>query len=223
LTPVGGEDAKLCFQRQTLVGSVRTYAYLGSNLTGAEWIRSLKEGRAFLTTGPLVEFTVNQQMPGESITLPPQGGTIVLEGRVWSYLPLTRMIIYHNGSVWKEIALKGDKKRGEFREQFKAEKSGWFSLVAEGPGAGVAGDPSFSQAMTNAIRVYVGGQKIRNRESAEYFIAWIDKLRDMTEKWGVWNTPTEKAHVFSQFEEARRVYQRLAGEAAGASLNESHR
>jgi hypothetical protein len=77
--------------------------------------------------------------------------------------------------------------------------------------------------MTNAIRVYVGGQKIRNRESAEYFIAWIDKLRDMTEKWGVWNTPTEKAHVFSQFEEARRVYQRLAGEAAGASLNESHR
>jgi len=220
LSPVGGEDAKLCFQRQTLVGSVRTYAYLGSNLTGAAWIRSLKEGRAFLTTGPLVEFTVNQRMPGESVTLPPQGGSIVLEGRVWSYLPLTRMIIYHNGSAWKEIALTGDRKRGEFREQLKAEKSGWFSLVAEGPGAGVAGDPSFPQAITNAIRVYVGAQKIRNRESAEYFIAWIDKLRDMTQKLGVWHTPAQKDRVFSQFEEARRVYERLAGEAARGSVNE---
>ncbi len=217
LTPVGGEDAKLCFQRQTLVGSVRTYAYLGNQFTAAEWLRALKEGRTFLTTGPLVEFSVNQQIPGEAVNLPPQGGTITLEGRVWSYLPVTRMIVYHNGNVWKEIPLTGDKKRGEFREQLKVGKSGWFSLVAEGPGEGAEGDSTFPQAITNAIRVYVGDQKIRNRESAEYFVQWIDRLRVLTEKSAVWRSQAEKDHVFSQFEEARRVYERLAMEAGQAA------
>src|SRR5262245_57177829 len=116
VTPLGGEDAKLCFQRQTLVGSVRTYAYLGSKLTGAGWIRSLKEGRTFVTTGPLVEFTVNRQMPGGSVTLPPEGGAVILRGRVWSHIPLTQINIYHDGTVWKEIALQGDKRNVEFQE-----------------------------------------------------------------------------------------------------------
>jgi hypothetical protein len=42
---------------------------------------------------------------------------------------------------------------------------------------------------------------------------WIDKLRVMAEAWPGWRSQAEKEHVFSQFEEARQVYQRLAQEA----------
>jgi hypothetical protein len=68
-------------------------------------------------------------------------------------------------------------------------------------------------ATTNAIRVYVGEEKIRDRESAEYFIRWIDKLKAMTGQWPWWRSQAEKDHIYGQYEQARRVYERLAEEA----------
>src|SRR5438045_3279874 len=94
--------------------------------------------------------------------------------------------------------------------------SGWFSLAAEGALAEGA-DGAFPQAATNAIRVYAGDKKIRNRESAEYFIRWIDKLQGIAAKSTGWRSQIEKDHVFAQFDEARRVYQRLAAEASDNS------
>ena len=74
-------------------------------------------------------------------------------------------------------------------------------------------DALYPQASTSAIRVTVGEQKIRSRESAEYFIRWIDKLQTMAEAWPGWRSPKERDHVFGQFREARETYQRLRAEA----------
>ena len=214
VTPVGGEDAKICFQRHTLVGASRTYAYLGKEFTASEWLRAIREGHTFFTTGPMAEFTVNQQIPGASVRLPPTGGMVTLEGRAWSYMPLRRMLIYHNGKVWKEIPFAGDRLSGEFREQIKVEEERLvFTWLVEGPAASSGGDAGSQQAGTNAIRVYVGDQKIRNRASAEYFITWIDKLRKMAEAWPGWRSQAEKDKVFAQFEQAKAVYAARASEA----------
>jgi len=67
-------------------------------------------------------------------------------------------------------------------------------------------------AATNTVRLYVGDGKIRDRASAEYFIRWIDQLRPEVEKWPWWASPGEKDHVLAQYEEARRVYEKLAEE-----------
>ncbi len=206
VAPVGGEDSNTSLHRHTLIGSVRTYAYLGSRLTAEAWIDAVKKGRTFFTNGPLVEFKVNDRIPGEELHLPAGGGTVTLEGNVWSYLPLTKIRIYHNGKVWKDLPA------ARFREQLQVDQSGWFSLVAEGPATSLPVDPVFPQAGTNAIRVYVGDQKIRHRTSAEYFIRWIDKLRRMTDDWPRWRSQAERDRVFSQFDEARRVYEQLARE-----------
>jgi antibiotic biosynthesis monooxygenase (ABM) superfamily enzyme len=77
-------------------------------------------------------------------------------------------------------------------------------------------DPSFPQAGTSAIRVYVGDRKIRNRASAEYFIRWLDKLRAMAEKWPGWGSQTEKDRVFAQIAEARARYEQFVREAPQA-------
>jgi hypothetical protein len=65
----------------------------------------------------------------------------------------------------------------------------------------------------------VGNGKIRNRESAEYFIRWIDKLQDKAGKWPGWRSQSEKDHVFRQFDEARRIYECLAKEAIDGDKN----
>jgi len=213
IAPVGGEDSNTSLHRHTMIGSVRTYAYTGRELTARRWIDAIVKGNTFFSNGPLLEFTVNGNIPGEAVQLPPDGGAVTLRGEVWSFIPLERVMIYRDGRVWKEVTLSPDRMRATFEEKVPVNRSGWFSLSCEGAPAFAPVDPSYPQAGTNAVRVYVGDQKIRSRASAEYFIQWLDKLRGMAEKWPGWGSQGEKEHVFAQIAEARKRYEQFANEA----------
>ena len=107
--------------------------------------------------------------------------------------------------MWKELPLSADQKSATLTATVPVTASGWYALYAEGPKSGYL-DAAYSQASTNAIRVYVGDQKIRNKASAEYFVKWIDKLHDLAEEWPFWRSQAEKDHVYAQFRQARAVY-----------------
>jgi hypothetical protein len=225
IAPVGGEDSITNLHRTKLVGTVRTYAYVGkpagtttqagrsNNFTAEGWIQALKQGRTFFSSGPLLEFQVNDRRPGESLKLPSNGGNVMVKAEVWSIVPLTKVAIYQNGKVWKDLPLTGDRRHVVFHDSISITQSAWFSLSAEGAPTSHPIDAAYPQATTSAIHVYVGDQKIRNRESAQYFIRWIDKLQGMAEAWPGWRSQKEKDHVFSQFKEARQFYERLSAEA----------
>jgi hypothetical protein len=222
---VGGEDSISSLHRTKLLGSLRTYAYVGkpdpvmtkvrrnSRLTADNWIKALKQGRTFFTSGPLLEFSVNAAGPGESVKLPANGAPLAVKAQVWSIVPLTRVLIYRNGQIWREVPLNADKRGARFHEAVRIDQSAWFSLTAEGPTESHPLDAIFPQAATSAVRVYVGAQKIRSRQSAEYFVRWIDKLQEMAEAWPGWSSQKERDHVLAQFSEARDVYKRLGGES----------
>lgn len=212
VVPTGGEDSITDLHRSKLIGSVRTYAWVGEEFTIPAWLDALRKGRTFFSSGPLLEFRVNGLMPGDTLRLPAEGGTITIEASVWSLAPLREAVIHHNGEVFARVPLSSDGRSASFKGRFQVTQSGWFSLYAEGP-ADPAFDANYLQAATNVVRVYAGNQQIRSRESAEYFIRWIGKLRGMAEDWLWWRSEKEKAHVFSQFDEARTVYEKLAREA----------
>lgn len=212
IAPVGGEDANTSLHRHTMLGSVRTYAYTGRTFTAERWRDAIKAGQTFFSNGPLLEFTIDGRLPGESIQLS-QPGAVTLKAEVWSFQPLTRVMIYRNGQVWKEIPLKDGGTRARLEERVEVSDSAWYGLSAEGAPAFAPVDPSFPQAGTSAIRVYVGDRKIRNRASAEYFIRWLDKLKGMAEQWPGWGSQVEKDRVFSQIREARQRYEQFAKEA----------
>jgi hypothetical protein len=209
---IGGEDSITNLHFSKLVGSVRTYAYLGRDFTAEAWFSALRRGHAFFTSGPLLDFRVDGKMPGEVIRLPASGGTVKLTAAVRSIVPLSRVVIYSNGQVIQEVPLEAGAQSATFDREVRVIESGWFSLYAEGP-ANSSLDINFPQAATNAVRVYVGDRRIRNRESAEYFIRWIDRLRGMADAWLWWRSQAEKDRVFAQLAEARKVYERLALEA----------
>jgi hypothetical protein len=101
----------------------------------------------------------------------------------------------------------------QFSEKIESQGSEWYALVAEADEASPAPANVFSQAVTNCIRVYAGRAKIRNEQSATYFLNWIDKLRGMTEDLKLWRTAEEREHVFAQFEQASAVYRARREEA----------
>jgi TolB protein len=210
ITPVGGEDSISNLHWTKLVGSVRSYAYTGSDRPDPrEWLDAARKGRTFMSTGPLLEFRIDGKLPGDEIRLGAQGGRIEFRAKAQSIAPLAKVVIYRNGKPWKDVPADG------LTHAETVTDSAWYALYAEGANYPML-DGEFPQALSNAIRVYVGDGKIRNRESAEYFDRWITKLRGMAEKWEWWRSQKEKDHVFAQFEEARGKYRALAEQAGQA-------
>jgi len=220
VTPTGGEDSMSNMHISKLIGGLRTYAYLGKDFSIPSWLSALRKGHTFYTSGPLLSLTINGKMPGDDIKLPPAGGTVNIEASVQSITPISKAYIYYNSQVWKELSLSGDHKLAMFKGPAPVTGSGWFALYAEGPRSDLL-DINYVQAGTNAIRVYSGNQKIRNRESAEYFMRWIDKLQKQADAWPFWRSQMEKDHVFAQFQKARKIYEGFAQEAGNVRLPSS--
>ena len=123
------------------------------------------------------------------------------------------MTLYRSGKVLKEFPLTDGQSLVSIEETLEVGESGWFGLTATGPRSSPFLETGYPMAATNAIRVYVGDGKIRSRRSAEYFMRWIDGLKQQAEEWPDWRSSEERAHVLGQFDQARGIYERLAREA----------
>ncbi|MCC7179584.1 MAG: CehA/McbA family metallohydrolase [Acidobacteria bacterium] len=211
----GGEDSISNLHRVELVGSTRGYFNLGSApLTWANWMKALLAGRGFVTNGPLIEFTANKSvMPGEEIALPAAGGPVSFQATVSSAAPIRRVELVSNGTVVHGIDVPDGAQTVTFAHTVQAAKSGWYSLRAVGADLTFPVENSRPLAVTNPIYVTVGGQPIRDKASAEYFVKWIDTLTEMATAHPGWRSDKEKTHVLGQFKEARDIFVARATEA----------
>jgi TolB protein len=203
----GGEDSISNLHRVELVGSVRGYFHLGqAGLSPENIIAALLEGRGFVTNGPLIEFSANQSMPGDDIQLPAAGGQLVFRAVLHSIVPLERFELVRNGKVIESVAMTGERRHASFEKAVSATESGWYSMRAIGRAHTHPVENSRPLAVTNPIYVHVGGRAIRNKESADYFVRWIDKLQGMVAQHPGWRSDGEKQHVLAQLQEAREIY-----------------
>ena len=178
------------------------------------WFDGMRDGHAFVSTGPLVELTVDGKIPGETVELPAGGGTVQISARVRSIVPLEKALLVHNGEVIDEVMFDGDRKTLKYTTSIQVAESGWYHLRAEGtPEERYPLDATYAQAFTNPVWVTVGNQPVRSRVAAEYSIRWIDKLREMAEAHPGWRSQKERDHVFAQFDEAKMIYQGFAEQA----------
>jgi hypothetical protein len=219
VTATGGEDSISSMHQSKLVGSVRTYIYTGAKgLDMHAWFDGLRAGQAMVTTGPLVLLRVNGMLPGDEVKLPAAGSQVDITGWVRSIVPLEQVLLVFNGEVVEKIPLSGDRRSVDFTKKVKVTRSGWYHLRAEGASADrYPLDTRYPQAFTNPVWVTVGNQPVRSRAAADYSIKWIDTLESMARQWPGWRSEKEKTHVFAQFDEARQIYRRRAGEAAVSS------
>jgi hypothetical protein len=215
ITATGGEDSISNLHRSKLVGSVRTYVHTGARgLDMDAWFEGLRAGRAFASSGPLVELTIDGRGPGEQVDLPADGNTVDVVGRVRSVTPLDRVFLVCNGETAFEAPVGGDGRLAQFQMRQRVDNSGWCHLRAEGAtGDRFPMDVAYVQGFTNPVWIQVGDQPVRSAEAANYALQWIDTLQEMADAWPGWRAEKERAHVFAQFDEAREVYRRFARES----------
>ncbi len=219
ITAVGGEDAISSLHWTPLVGAMRTYVRTPDRRRTMEgWFEGLRDGRAFVTNGPLVSLMVNDSIPGSELALPAGATSIAVQARVRSITPLTRAWLVHDGRDVQEVALSPDRMSGEFSGDVPITGSGWIHLRAEGEREEhYPLDATFAQAFTNPVWFEVDGAPIRDAASAEYGIRWIEKLTAMAEASPGWRSEEEWRRVRYQFLQAKGVYERLRAEAEGST------
>lgn len=208
ITATGGEDSISSLHRSKLVGSFRTYAYTAnSGLSMEAWFDALKRGRAFVSSGPLLEMQVGSAMPGDTVQLSAGGGEVTVTGRLRSITELEEVALVCNGELVESFPLRRNPNSLDLSFDLMIERSGWCHLRTEGlPGQRFPMDVTYVQAFTNPVWFQVGDQPIRNPEAVDYALQWIDKLQELADAWPGWRSELEKEHVFGQFEEARQVY-----------------
>ncbi len=213
----GGEDSISSLHSTPLLGAMRTYVRTPDGARTAEgWYEGLRAENAFVTNGPLVEMTLEGQIPGSTIELSAGTATVSVEATVRSIVPLTRVWLVRDGEDVLDLELSADRKSASFSGGVEIDGSGWMHLRAEGePEERFPLDAAYPQGFTNPVWFTVGGASIRDAAGAQYGLDWIDELERQARQWPGWRSDAEQEHVYAQFEEAREVYRRLAAEAAG--------
>ena len=98
VTATGGEDSISSLHRSKLVGSVRTYVYTGNaGLDMQAWFDAMVKGRAFVSSGPLLELRIEGALPGDTVPLPAGGGEVTVQGRLRSVVALPSVELVCNG------------------------------------------------------------------------------------------------------------------------------
>jgi len=88
------------------VGEVRVYAYLGDEPFSVDaWFEAVRRGRTFVTNGPMIEFQVDDALPGDEIQVRDRKRLLRVRARAWGHpdrnVP-TKLTILKHGEMLRE-------------------------------------------------------------------------------------------------------------------------
>ena len=209
------------------IGEVRVYAYVGQNAFSADaWFEAVRRGRTFVTNGPMIEFSVEDALPGDEVKLPwhDRGRQLRVKARAWGnagrMLPTELEIIRH-GEVIRKATPDSDS-QSELALDFEVDAEFGFWIAARATGS------DGSQAHTTPVYVVQEPLRFWKHEAAQELIssrleslAEIEKLvtdarqREKEGKAGYNQKELIKQGepLLQRVEEARQLYRELEEEA----------
>ena len=130
--PLVGGSGKA--DNKTVLGGRRTYARLqpGQDFTYKNWIEAVRAGRTFVTNGPLLSFTVNDQDPGAVLDLPSVPTKVRVRAEARSLFPFTRLEMLYNGAVIAHADASGSPYRAFLEANAPITAPGWMTVQCEG-------------------------------------------------------------------------------------------
>jgi TolB protein len=131
ITPSAGTDAMVDFFRTMAIGTTRVYVDVPAPVTLERYLAGLKEGRSFVSTGPLLQFKAADAGPG-AIVRSSAGQEVPWTLTVASALPFERVEVLVNGEVvWNEAGLAAPGTK-TWRGKVKAPAGGWIAARVRG-------------------------------------------------------------------------------------------
>jgi len=169
------------------IGSVRVYAYTGSNtLDVDQWFNALKNGHTFVSNGPMVDFKIDGAIPGNTLNVR-EGQTLHVYARAWAdpvdFRPF-RLEIIQNGEIIHSVE-QTNSAQTELIVDFNltVDKGSWVAAhVADAPDSTFA---KRAEAHTTPIYLECDGLRFWKYNEVEKLIsdqlAILDEIEEMTQ------------------------------------------
>lgn len=132
VTPTAGTDYPCA--GQTIPGHERFYAKIDGPLTYEKWLDSVRNGRTFVTTGPMLEFRIDGEDIGGEVILE-EATTVQIDGAVIFNSKrddLSFIEIIQNGRTIGRFSRLKDASKVEFSVKQRVSESSWFALRGYG-------------------------------------------------------------------------------------------
>jgi hypothetical protein len=130
---VGGTDK---MTSDVPVGIYRTYVHIppDEEFTYENWCKNLRLGRTFLSSGPILRFTVNGVQVGDTLYLSGNGGTVEVEAEAESILPIHTLEVVQEGDVVASAKEPDGARRLHLRAKLQVGRHTWLAARVSGPG-----------------------------------------------------------------------------------------
>ncbi|MFQ5931978.1 MAG: CehA/McbA family metallohydrolase [Nitrospiraceae bacterium] len=186
-------------------GGARQYVEVGSVMSWDRWIARYREGRNFVTNGPLLTFHVNGQPLGSEIRfLEGQSYGARLTTHVTSLVPLQLVEFIQNGRVIESKEVDAQARSVWLEKDVRVERSCWFAVRVTGrPSRAVVGLP---RAHSSPIYVHMGAKPTLVREDIELMIRWVDRLWAYLEQRDNFGPGDNRERARKMFDQARQHY-----------------
>jgi hypothetical protein len=184
-----------------------TYVKAPLPLTLEGWLKALREGKSFITNGPMLSLTINDKSVGEIIPAK-NNDKLKIKGRGYARRDFQQMELIKNGKVIETIPTqyKDDHYVAILDKNINVEGPAWFALRIppfrtthyDRPEPGFPGFNEFGMplfAHTSAVYIRVNGRDVFLNQAAESLMAEV-----------AWDKQTIIEHaVFSNDEEQQKV------------------
>ncbi len=192
------------------MGFSRVYVNQPDGFSYANWLKELKAGNSFVTTGPMLFVKVNGQNPGHTFTQTKSKSEYHIQGSSESVVPLDRMEILMNGEVVKTLTPDNKSNgQGGYRSaidyRVTLEKSAWLAVrvFEQRP------NKRIRFAHSSPVFVEVAGQPLRpTREQIDYITHQIESEIEHSK------AVLSEAEL-NEYREALEIYRRIQPSETG--------
>jgi hypothetical protein len=155
------------------VGYNRVYVHVDGEFTHEKWWQNLREGRVFVTNGPLLRATIRGKLPGYTFNsdtpLSLQVAVNLATRDKIDYLEIIK-----NGEVAKEVPLNEYAKRRGQLPAVEFKESGWLIVRAV-----TNVNNTYRFASTGPFYVEIGQDTRISRTAVKFFQDWVDERTAM--------------------------------------------
>jgi len=206
ISPGAGTDAFTNWRGiNRIPGSARSYVEVGPAMSWDRWVARHREGRNFVTMGPLLTFQINGQPIGSETRVPggsPYRATLTTE--VTSPVPLRLVEFIRNGEVIESRTVDGQAKSFRMQKDVDVDRSCWFAVRVNGVPARGFDTP---MAHSGAVWVNVDGNPTLIKEDVELMLRWVDRFGRLLEERNNYGPGDNRARARNMIAQARSHFE----------------
>lgn len=179
IAPSGGTDAMTDLQRTMALGTARVYVRPEGPFNWDSYFKALMAGRSFVTTGPLVDFALDDQRPGD--VLAKGDREVPFSLGVYSAVPVERVEVVVNGSpVWSG-PVPDSSGRATYHGRIRVPAGGWVAARVVGPA--IDRWPSMAEyAFAHTAPIWIGSKGSTDPAARRQAVSELRRALDVADR-----------------------------------------